>query len=125
MGLRKKIQGLIIGHKDFVGSNSSFKSVILCGQMALVAYLVGLAFIIIDALSRVKAFIPFYLVLMVVAVIVLALLRSGLYRQGKVTLLIAANLLIYIFVSNDSFQAGAYIYFIIISLLSDFVNINV
>jgi signal transduction histidine kinase len=75
-------------------------------------------YIIIDLLNSVKAFIPFYFILMASAIVVMILIRKGFYRYAKITLLVTSNLLIYIFVTNDNFYAGVYIYFVVTSLMS-------
>lgn len=118
MSLRVKLKTFIFGKREFMGSHADFKSIMLCGQMGLVAFLVGVAYTVIDIVNHVKAFIPFYLILMVASAFVIVLLRTGFYKQAKIVLVVASNLLIYLFVTNDNFHAGVYMYFGVTSIMS-------
>jgi len=117
MTFRYKLEKFIFKNKEFVGSHGDLKSIMLCGQMALAAILVGVTYIVIDLLNHVTPFLIYYVALMVVAGVVIILLRNTYYHQAKVLLLASANFLIYFFASNDTLAAGVYLYFIVSSIM--------
>jgi signal transduction histidine kinase len=117
VSIRSKLKRFIFGAHEFTGSHADFKSIMLCGQLALVAFVVGVTYILIDVVNQIFAFLIFYGVILAMAIAVLILLRNTFYFQAKVVLLTIANLLIFIFASNDTFEAGIYIYFIVSSVM--------
>ncbi len=118
MALRKRLRNFIIGHEEFIGPHSDFKSALLCGQLGMATFLVGIAYIAIDLLNNVTEFILMYAVMLVVGVSVIIFLRRKYYQTAKFVLLFVANCLVYVFASNDTPESGVYIYFIVTNLIA-------
>ncbi len=112
------IRTILIGKDKFISSKSAYKSAMLRGQLALIAFFIGLFYLFIDWYNGIVAFAGFYVGLIIVCLIAIILNRKEKYQAANFLLLSAANFLIYVFSGNDSYRAGTYIYFIIAGLMA-------
>ena len=118
MTLSGFIRTILIGKDKFISSKSAYKSAMLRGQLALIAFFIGLFYLFIDWYNGIVAFAGFYVGLIIVCLIAIILNRKEKYQAANFLLLSAANFLIYVFSGNDSYRAGTYIYFIIAGLMA-------
>ncbi|NOS93965.1 MAG: GHKL domain-containing protein [Cyclobacteriaceae bacterium] len=118
MTLSELIRTILIGKDKYISVKSAYKSAMLRGQLALIAFVIGLAYAFIDWYNGINGFISYYFGLMIICVIAIILNRKEKYRTANFLLLSAANFLIYVFSANDTYRAGTYIYFIISGLMA-------
>lgn len=118
MMAREKLERFLLGRNPFPGSHTEFKSAILCGQLALAMFAIGILYIVIDVSNGVRSLIVFYSIMLILSCVIIGLLRYQKYRIAKMIFIPCASFLAFIFASNDTYQAGVYIYFIIVGLVS-------
>jgi cbb3-type cytochrome oxidase subunit 3 len=112
------IRTFLIGKDKYITEKSAYKSAMLRGELALIAFSIGFVYLFIDWYNGIVAFTGYYFGLMFVCVIAIALNRKEKYKAANFILLAAANFLIYVFSANDTYRAGTYIYFIISGLMA-------
>jgi Signal transduction histidine kinase len=84
----------------------------------MATFVVGVAYILIDLFNSITEFISMYAVMLVAGITVILLLRQTYYQTAKFVLLLVANCLVYVFASNDTPEAGVYIYLIVTNLIA-------
>lgn len=118
MTLNELIRAILIGKDKYISVKSAYKSAMLRGQLALIAFFIGVAYLLIDWYNGIVAFSGYYLGLLLVCVVGMVLNRIEKYQSANFLLLSGANFFIYVFAGNDTYQAGTYLYFIISSLMA-------
>jgi signal transduction histidine kinase len=118
MNFRNTLRDFIIGRGTFISPHAAYKSAMLRGQLCLVFILVTLLYIFIDWSKDVTGFVIYYGIGAVIGMVSFWLNRIGKHNASTIVLLFMANMLAYIFASNDTYKAGTYIYFIITSLVA-------
>jgi signal transduction histidine kinase len=115
---RKILRDFILGRNTLISPRATYKSAMLRGQLCLVFILVTIVYIFIDWSKGVTGFEIFYITGALIGFTSFWLNRTGRYKAANLVLILAANVLVYIFASNDTYKAGTYSYFIIVSLVS-------
>jgi signal transduction histidine kinase len=115
---RKILRDFILGKNTLISPRATYKSAMLRGQLCLVFILVTTVYIFIDWSKGVTGFEVFYITGTLIGLTSFWLNRKGKYKASNLVLILVANLLVYVFSSNDTYKAGTYIYFIITSLVS-------
>jgi signal transduction histidine kinase len=115
---RKILRDFILGKNTLISPRATYKSAMLRGQLCLVFILVTMVYIFIDWSKGVTGFEIFYITGALIGLTSFWLNRTGRYKASNLVLILAANVLVYIFASNDTYKAGTYSYFIIASLVS-------
>jgi PAS domain S-box-containing protein len=115
MNLFHTVRDILVG-RSRIESRLEYKSAMLRGYMALLAFFVGAAYIFIDLISQIYINFPYYVAVIVLAVITIALNRSHYFRSATVLFLLTINLIIFLFASSDLYRTGTYMFFICISL---------
>ncbi len=112
------IRTILIGRSKYITVKSAYKSAMLRGELALIAFLIGLVYLFIDWYNGILGFAGYYFGLMFACIVAIVLNRKEKYQIANFLLLSVANFLIFIFASNDTYRAGTYIYFIISGLMA-------
>lgn len=112
------IRTILIGKGKYITEKSAYKSAMLRGELALIAFFIGLIYFFIDWYNGIIGFAGYYFGLMLVCVTAIVLNRKEKYQAANFLLLSSANFLIYVFAGNDTYRAGTYIYFIPAGLMA-------
>lgn len=109
------IRDFLVG-SDRIESRKAYKSALLRGYMCLLAIGVGLTYMVIDYGMQVRYYYGAYASVIGIALISMMLNRAGRYTASTVLFLGALNLIVFLFSTNDAYRAGAYMFFICVSL---------
>ena len=93
-------------------SRSEYKRLILTAYLSVICVLVAVIYVVIDVMNTVYYALPAYVVLFIAPFVSLSLLKAGRHKTAKVTLLLAANLVVFWAAAHDPFEAGAFLFFI-------------
>jgi signal transduction histidine kinase len=115
---RKILREVILGKNTLVSPRATYKSAMLRGKLCLVFILVTTVYIFIDWSKGVTGFEIYYITGGLIGFTSFWLNRLGRYKASNLVLILVANLLVYIFASSDTYKAGTYFYFMIVSLVS-------
>jgi PAS domain S-box-containing protein len=111
MNLGFKIRDLLVG-KDRIESRTEYKFILLRGQLGLLMGIMCLSYIIIDAIIGVSIFVPWYFAGLAISMLIIFLNRLKLYFISSLTLLLFANVLVYMFAIVDIPAGGVYFFFV-------------
>lgn len=114
-GKRSFFRDLLVG-KDFIPSRLEFKYSLLRGQFAVIIFLIGAFYCILDPINGVYRFLPGYLLMIAMAVIVVWLNRKKYYTFSGFLLLAFANAIVFVFCTNDHPFGGVYFFFMTCSV---------
>jgi PAS domain S-box-containing protein len=109
---KRIVRDIIIGHDRFIPSTVEFKSSMLRGLTALLALCVGVVWITIDLLHGIHAYLVWYVILMILAIVSFILNRTQRFVLSSIVLLLMGNGLTYVFASVESIGTGIFFYFI-------------
>ena len=101
---------------DFIPSRIEFKYALLRGQFAVIIFAVGLFYTVLDPIHNVHDFIPGYVIMMAMAVVIIVLNRRKLYNVASITLLCFINIIVFLFCTTDHPQGGVYFFFMTCSV---------
>lgn len=110
MAARGLIRDFLLG-KDRIDSRTEYKEALLRGQFGFLIGAICFSYIFIDLLNGVTQFIPFYLVGIVVAGVIIAMNRNRKSKSASIIILVFSNLIIYLFATVDSPLGGVFLYF--------------
>lgn len=116
--LRRKFRDLIIGKHTYINSWVDYKNAILRGHLIVVSLLVGITYIFVDRYNNIEGNDPYYLAVIITAIITLVFNRLGKYRLANVLFLSLLNAIVFLFASNDGYRAGIYMFFVITGITS-------
>lgn len=111
------IRSLVFG-KGKIESRTEYKYTLLRGQLGLLVGAICLIYIFIDSFSGVFAYIPIYLLGMVMSFVVIATNRSRRYLLSSIILLSTAHLLVFVIASIETAQGGVFFYFMTTAVMS-------
>lgn len=117
MAQRSIILNFLLGNKSFE-SKSVYKRAVLLSQLGLLSMGVGIVYIFVDVANQLFVNIPYYLALVIVSVIVLALNRSERHQLANVLYLLSVVTLIFFFAINDTNHTGVHTYFIVFAIIA-------
>jgi signal transduction histidine kinase len=116
MNALTRLRRFIVGRHVFILSHLHFKRVVLTGQMALLVFLISVAWTVYDIVHGFNASWPFQFICAILALVSFALNRSGLHTPSKIILVIAANFTVYIFATSESVHTDLDILFVAIAV---------
>jgi len=114
-GKRSFFRDLLVG-KDFIPSRLEFKYALLRGQFAVIIFLIGFFYTILDPINGVYSFVPAYMLMIAMAVFITILNRRRHYNIATFLLLTFANAIVFVFCSNDHPFGGVYFFFMTCSV---------
>lgn len=109
-GKRSIFRDLLVG-KDFIPSRFAFKNALLRSQFAVIILLVGIFYTILDPLNNVYSFIPWYLLMIGIALLIILLNRNKYYHAASILLLLFINVVVFFFATVDHPHGGVYFFF--------------
>ncbi len=115
MTFRHGFRNFLVG-KRRIESNIDFKNAMLRGNMALIALIVGVSYIFIDISNGIYYSLPYYIAVIILSFITIALNRRNRFHLANLLFLITINALIFLFAASDIYRTGIYIFFVCISL---------
>ena len=116
--LKRKFRDLIIGKHTYINSWVDYKNAILRGHLIVVSLLVGITYIFVDRYNNVEGNDPYYIAVIITAVITLIINRWGRYRLANILFLSLLNAIVFLFASNDGYRVGIYMFFVITGITS-------
>ena len=116
--LGRKFRDLVIGKETFVDSWVEYKHAILRGQLIVVSLFVGIVYIIVDWYNNVLGNEPYYVAVIVTAIVTFILNRKRKYLLSNILFLSLINTIVFLFASNDSYKSGVYMFFVITGITS-------
>jgi signal transduction histidine kinase len=117
MAQRSVMLNFLLGNKSFE-LKSVYKRAVLLSQLGLLSMGVGIVYIFVDIANRLYVNIPYYLALIVVSLIVLALNRAGRHQAANIIYLLSVVTLISFFAINDINHTGVHTYFILFAIIA-------
>jgi PAS domain S-box-containing protein len=109
------IRELIVG-KEFIADRKTYKYAMLRGYFNFILLFIALFYIVLDSSNGVFFFIPWYLGMVVVAVVGLVINRRRYYPLANSLMIVFSNIIVFIFADADSPMDGLFFYFIATSL---------
>lgn len=116
--IRGKFRDIIIGKNTYIESWVDYKNAILRGHLIVVSLLVGIAYIFVDRYNNVLGNDPYYIAVIVTAVVTFILNRKKKYLLSNILFLSLLNAIVFLFASNDSYKSGIYMFFVITGITS-------
>src|ERR1700716_3520214 len=104
------IKDIIWGKKAEAGPHE-LKYAMLRGEFAIIIMMVGLFYILLDTYNGVTVFIPWYILMMVIASLAVILNRKRYYTAATFLILFIINFQIYVFADVDHPEGGVFFYF--------------
>jgi signal transduction histidine kinase len=117
MEQRSAFLKLLLGTKTFESQNT-YKRAVLCGQLSLLAILVGVIYIFVDLANKLYVNIPFYILLIVVSLAVIIFNRVGRHQIANILYLTSIVTLVFFFAINDANHTGVHTYFIVFAIIA-------
>ncbi len=111
--LTKKFRDFIIGKDTYIVSWVDYKNAILSGHLIVVTILVGIIYLINDRLYGIYGNEPYYIAVIIIAIVSLILNRKRKYLLAKILFMLNINVIIFLFASNDAYRTGIYMFFVI------------
>ncbi|MEQ1584354.1 MAG: HAMP domain-containing sensor histidine kinase [Cyclobacteriaceae bacterium] len=111
--LGKKFRDIIIGKDTYIVSWVDYKNAILSGHLIVVAILVGIIYLINDRLNGIYGNEPYYVGVIVIAIVSLVFNRKRRYRLANILFMTLINVIIFLFASNDAYRTGIYMFLVI------------
>ena len=115
MNFRKILRDFLVG-RGHIESRLEYKGAILRGNMAMISIAVAITYVLIDFSNKITSGFPYYLGVIVLSFITIALNRRHQFHYANILFLVTINFLIFIFASSDVYRTGIYTFFICISL---------
>ena len=114
---RKKtiFRDLLVG-ETFIPSRRQYKYALLRSQFALIIFLIDIIYICLDYINGIDVFIPWYILMGVVSLVIIYLNRAKQYNTATILLLITINSLVFLFADTDPPEGGTYFFFLTCSL---------
>jgi signal transduction histidine kinase len=117
MRLKKWIRDLIIGKGKYVESYGEFKQAMLSGQFALIGMMVALVYLIFDIALGTYSTLPVFVGAIFLLGISIAIHRHGNHCLANYFLLPTINITLYLLAASESPNTGAFIFFIVNSIV--------
>lgn len=114
-GKRSFFRDLLVG-RDFIPSRLEFKYALLRGQFAVIIFLIGAFYCVLDPVNGVYSFLPGYLLMITMAIIIVVLNRQHYYNTSSFILLTFVNAMVFVFCTNDHPYGGVYFFFMTCSV---------
>lgn len=105
------VRELIVG-KEFITDRKTYKYALLRGYFNFILFFIALFYIALDSSNGVYYFIPWYLLMIVIAVVGLVINRLRYYAMANSLMIIFSNFIVFIFADADSPMDGLFFYFI-------------
>jgi PAS domain S-box-containing protein len=115
MNFFRALRNFLVGN-DRIESRIAYKSALLRGYMAFLAICIGLAYIAIGYFTHTHYNYVYYVAVIVMGVVSIALNRARRYVLSTVLFLFTINVIIFFSSTNDLYRTGSYMFFICISL---------
>ena len=112
MGL---IRSIVWGKRP-LPSRQEFKYAMLRGEFAIIIIIVGVFYICLDTFNGVKVFLPWYTLMIAMAVTSMLFNRWQQYTLSNLIILFIINFLVYIFADVDHPNGGVFFYFMTSSM---------
>ena len=113
--MKRPLRNLLLSKPEFHAAwITSFA--MLRGEFALLIVSIALFYIILDSYNNVKVFIPWYLLLIALAIGAIYLNRNQHYLSASLAILITINSLVFLFADVDHPYGGVYFFFLSSSL---------
>lgn len=109
---------LVLGSNVFIPSRVDYRNAILRSQLAIITFVVAIAYVFIDIYHGVNGNEPYYLAVAMMSVITFVLNRFRKYRLATVLFLLAINFFIFYFSVIDPFGSGVFMLFAVTSLMA-------
>jgi len=109
---------LVLGSNVFIPSRVDYRNAILRSQLAIITFLVAIAYVFIDVYHGVDGNEPYYLGVAMLGLITVILNRFQKYRLATVLFLLSINFFIFYFSAIDPFGSGVFMLFAVTSLMA-------
>ncbi|MEN8249179.1 MAG: MFS domain-containing histidine kinase [Bacteroidota bacterium] len=109
---RSWITNFLVGNK-IIEDRADYKLAILRGQFAVLVILLCIIYIILDPIYGFSAFMYWYYITAISAVITIILNRIGKYTLASTVLLLVSNILLYLIADNENQDRGIYMFFLV------------
>ena len=106
---------LVLGSNVFIPSRVDYRNAILRSQLAIITFVVAIAYVFIDVYHGVNGNEPYYLAVAMMSVITFVLNRFRKYRLATVLFLLAINFFIFYFSVIDPFGSGVFMLFAVVT----------
>ena len=109
------MRNIVLGNRQKL-PRLEFKYAMLRGEFALIIIAVGAFYIGLDSFNGVDTFVPWYVLMIGLSVIAMALNRGGRYALSNTVIVFIVNFLVFLFADVDHSYGGVYFYFIASSI---------
>ncbi len=109
---------IMLGRGFHVPSRAEYKNAMLRSYFALITIGVSVLYIFIDQYYNVTGSEPYYLSVVIMAIVTLILNRLHKFKISTFLFLSLINLFVFYFSSIDPFESGVFLYFIVCCLMS-------
>lgn len=110
--LKKTLRDFIVGADQFISSTVQYRNTMLRGLIAMIAFVIGVAYIIIDFINEVKGGFIWYGLLICLSLLTLWLNRIRQYMWANILLIVLSNGVIYVFASSEDPGSGNFFFFL-------------
>lgn len=114
---RSMLRKLLLG-KEKIESCNEYKYALLRAQLGILLGAICSIYIIIDIVSGIYAYLPWYITGIAMSIFVIILNRKRNYISSSIILLITANMLVFLIANVESSKGGAFFYFLATSATS-------
>ncbi len=109
---------LMLGRGFHIPSRAEYKNALLRSHFALITIAVSVLYIVIDRYHGVYGSEPYYLLVVIMAIVTLVLNRLHKFETATFLFLSLINLFVFYFASIDPFESGVFLYFIVCCLMA-------
>lgn len=109
------LRDLLVG-EAFIPSRRQYKYALLRSQFALIIFLIDIIYIGLDYINGIDVFIPWYMLMAVISLVIIYLNRAKHYNTATILLLVIINSLVFLFADTDPPEGGTYFFFLTCSL---------
>lgn len=95
-----------------------YKRALLRGRLSTISILVAISYFVVDNLRHVNVNFPFYFAAFLLGIITLFLNRKRYYLLASLCLVVAYNLIIFVYCSSESYKSGSAVFFVCCCLAS-------
>jgi signal transduction histidine kinase len=113
-----KLRNIFLSKDLFIPSQNKYKRAILTGFLAILCVMVGMFYIVYNAIYLIDDAYFAYYVLIAAGILAFFLNRNGKHNAAKILILIIGDLSIFVFTTKSQFQTDAQFYYLILSLSS-------
>jgi len=110
MAVSHFLRDLLIG-KEWIPSRGEYKESLLRAQFGVLIGTICLLYIVFDSINGMWAFIPFYILGITMAVVIVVMNRYRKSTAASIVILSFSNILVYLFAAIDSPLSGLFLYF--------------